>query len=121
MLLVHNRLFIFTNDLALVILFDAVPRLWCTRLRIVERLDFLPRSCFAAGVNARCFNWSKDSARRPAWSSGYEAHDSTHGGGLLRLHHLLEHFRRPVKLDSGFHELPIHVRDGGRGPRDLKG
>src|SRR6185436_13403131 len=121
MLLVDDRLFIFTNDVALVVLLYPVPRLWRARLRIVDRLSFLRGSGFAAGVDARCLNWSKDSARRPAWSSGYEAHDPAHGGGLLRLHHLLEHFRRPVKLDPGFHELPIRVRDGGRGQRHLKG
>src|SRR5258706_13465922 len=99
MLLVHDRFFIFTNDVALVVLFYTVSSLWCPRLRIVERLGFLGPSGFAAGVDAGGFNWSKNSAWCSARSSGYEAHAPAHGGRLLGLHSLLEHLRPPSELE----------------------
>src|SRR6476646_3905014 len=75
MFVIHDCLFIFANDVALVILLDAVAFLLLTCFGIVERHNFLRRASFPTRVYSRGFNRTKDSSCSPAWSTGDESHD----------------------------------------------
>ena len=120
MLFVHDRLFVFPNDVPLVVLLNPMPCFRLTCFRIIDGLDLLRCSCFAASVNPCRFDWSKDPARSAACTSGHEAHYPAHCRCDLRRHNLLEQFRRPVEFDLRLHQLAVHVGNGGGGERHLK-
>ena len=66
MLVVHDRLFVFANNVPLVVLFDSMPGLWLSGFRIVNGNDLLRRTRLAARVNAGGLHWTENAARSSA-------------------------------------------------------
>ena len=103
-----------------IVLLNSMPGLWFTRLRIVQRHNFLGRSRLAASVDASCIDWSKDSSSRPSWTTRHKAHDRSHLSSSRSRQDLIKHLWRPVEFDLRLHQLAIHVSDRCRRQRHLK-
>src|SRR6266540_3693242 len=106
MFFIHNGLFIFANDVALVVFLHPMPGFHFT--------------CFATGINSCRFNWTKNSARRTTRTAGHQPHYAAQRRCHLRRHHLLEDFRRPVEFDFRLHQSAVHIGNRRSGEGHLK-
>src|SRR6266550_5062649 len=99
MILVQDCFVVFTNDVAAKVSFNLVAGFRFSGLRIIDRNSFLRGPSLAAGVDARGFHWSKDTAGRTAGTASYQPHDRAQPRGGLGRHHLFEHLWRSIELD----------------------
>src|ERR1700682_247728 len=109
MVIVQDRLFVFANDVSLVVFLDSMPCLWLSSFRVVNGNDLLRRTRLATGINTRSLYQAKDSAGGSARSAGDQTHDLPFSLRGSKRNDLLEYFRRPIEFYLQLHQLTFHV------------
>src|SRR6266446_228833 len=120
MLVVQYGLFVFPDNVALVVLLDSMPCLWLSGFWVVDGNDLLRRARFATGINACGFHWTKNSASSSARSARDQTHNLALSLGGLRRDDLPEHFRLALEFQLRLHQLAFNVRNRRSGQRHLQ-